>query len=130
MSTGADTWGIAANYDGDAVVRPGARCWLGWNQGGDRRIVWVRSRGGRWIEKVVAAWRLSDHRAKWLPPCPRPYRVEMAFATAAEAAELAAKLDKAARDERARRNMRDIERMAGLMDEHGRRNDGRLLADD
>jgi hypothetical protein len=38
-----------------------------------------------------------------------------------EAEQLALRLDRAAQDERARRNMRDIERMAGLMDENGKR---------
>ena len=35
--------------------------------GGDRKQVWVKSRGGRPVIKVVDSRRLSNFRAVWIP---------------------------------------------------------------
>ena len=121
----ADTFGIVANHPGDAVVAPGALCWLcrSWGGGEDSACVRVRSRGGRWVQRHPALWKLQDIRVKWLPPT-RENRGERVFLNRAEAAAEAHHLDAAAQQERARRNMREIERRAGLLDENGKRNAG------
>lgn len=112
-------YGVVANYDGDSVVREGSKCWVAANYcDTPRQNVRVRSRGGRWVEKYVAMHKLRNFRAAWLPPTMR-HTWTSDDRKAAE--QLALRLDRAAQDERARRNMRDIERMAGLMDENGKR---------
>jgi hypothetical protein len=112
-------YGVVANYDGDSVAREGAKCWIAANYcDTPRQNVWVRSRGGRWVEKYVAMHRLHSFRAAWLPPA---MLHTWTSDDRKEAEQLALRLDRAAQDERARRNMRDIERMAGLMDENGKR---------
>lgn len=115
-------WGVVANYDGDNSLRAGAKCWVARNTcDTDRQNVWARSRGGRWIEKYVANWRLNDFRAKWLPPVAHTHRPEWYSEDRAEAETFARRLDRSAQEARARRNVCDISRMAGCMDEHGRR---------
>lgn len=123
----ADLYGIACNHMGDSVVAPGALCWLTCIYGGgEQATVRVRSRGGRWVRRDLAVWKLSNFRAKHLPPVDVKFRDERSWTDRAEAEQEARRLDGIAQAERARRNMREIERMAGLMDEHGKRNDGRL----
>jgi hypothetical protein len=64
---------------------------------------------------------LHNARAKWLHA---PIGNVAEFADRAAAEEAARHLDALAQAERARRNLRQVERMAGLMDECGRRNSG------
>jgi len=123
----SDVYGIVANHSGDAVVSPGALCWLCGVYGGQDQVsVRVRSRGGRWVRRDMATWKLSNYRSKWLPPVDRKWRDESSWTDRGEAATVARRLDTAAQAERARRNMREVERMAGLLDENGVRNEGVL----
>lgn len=117
-----DHFGIVANLKaGSKHVRPGALCWVCRNpQDGNIRVR-VLSRGGRWITCFVAGWKLGDFRAKWLPPAKAKFRDELDYLTKSAAAADAARFDADARGERMRRNVCEIERMAGQMDEHGRR---------
>lgn len=118
MTPAPDQWGVVANYDGDKVVAEGARCWMAANYcDTESQNVWARSRGGRWIEKYVAIQKLHNFRVKWLVQAGQKW----ASQDKKEAETYAWRLDQAAQAERARRNMREVERMAGLMDENGRR---------
>ena len=71
MTTEPDTYGVAANFiEGDKYVRTGAKCYITWgNSGwGAKRVqVWVRSRGGRVITRIIATKRLTNFRACWVP---------------------------------------------------------------
>lgn len=49
----------------------------GW--GGERVQILARSRGGRWIEKWEAAWRLHNFRFKTIPPQKPVYERVMDF---------------------------------------------------
>lgn len=116
------SFGIVCNLSaGTSSVRPGALCWVCQNpQAGNIRVR-VRSRGGRWITTFYADWKLDNFRAKGLPPATAHRRTEQVYPTKEAAEADARRMDAAAREERARRNVCDIERMAGQMDEHGRR---------
>lgn len=118
----ADSFGIACNVRvGTSYVRPGSLCWVCRNtQDGNVRVR-VHSRGGRWIVTHFAEWKLDTFRAKWLPATTARWRDELGYLTREAAEADARRLDASAREERARRNVCDIERMAGRMDEHGRR---------
>lgn len=115
-------FGIACNVsDGTPAVRKGSLCWVCRSRTNNVRVM-VRSRGGRWITTHFALWKLENFRAKWLPPVSSIWRNELDYPSREAAEADALRIDASARDERARRNVRDIERMAGFMDEHGRRN--------
>jgi len=114
-------YGLAANHCGDSVVPPGARCWVCHGGGNGSVNVRVRSRGGRWVLRSVDVYKLSNARAKWLPRTKAPRRDEVQYETRKEAEDEAHRLDAEAQAERARRNMRDIERMAGILDSNGNR---------
>lgn len=117
-----DTWAMVANYDGDSAIAPGSKCWVGWRYGSVNRIECVvRSRGGHLIRKHLPIHMMHNVRAKWMHA--KIDGVET-FDTRQAAEDAARRIDTLAQDERARRNMRQIERMAGLMDERGRRNHG------
>lgn len=64
---------MACQYlDGTNIASPGARAYLiaGGNNGdgGERRLFYVRSRSGRWIEKWEAISKLHNFRMKTIPP--------------------------------------------------------------
>lgn len=64
-----DRWGVVANYDGDSYVSAGALCWLASVNGGAERYEFVvQSRGGRLIRRYMERDRLSNWRAKFVPP--------------------------------------------------------------
>lgn len=117
-------FGIAANVaDGTKHIRPGALCWVCSPSSPPERSVCVnvRSRSGRWIGIFLDVWKLENFRAKWLvPPKGKKYH-ELRYSMREAAEETARYFDRFAGEERARRNVCNIERMAGLMDEHGRR---------
>jgi hypothetical protein len=120
----SDVFGIVANVqEGTDSVRSGALGWVCRNPQDGNVLLRVCSRGGRWIETYFAVWKLTNFRAKWLPPAPPTvrFRSEEEYSSRAGAEEAARLLDAAARRERARRNMCEIERMAGRMDTHGKR---------
>lgn len=63
-------FGIIANYRGDSYVRKGAKCYVTWlNPGnaGNRVQVWVKSRSGRPIVRIVNTKRLYNFRSSWIP---------------------------------------------------------------
>lgn len=61
------TWGIVANYEGDKVLRVGARVWVMFVPGDfDGTLVRGISHGGRVIEKWVRLKRLRDFRPKFV----------------------------------------------------------------
>jgi hypothetical protein len=63
---------IACNYtEPVSVAAQGALAyvmWPNWGGGNDRVPLLVRSRGGRWIQKWEAMWRLGNFRLKTIPP--------------------------------------------------------------
>lgn len=67
-----DRWVIQCNYaESTSAIPTGARAYVIYlNRGGghDRINVLVRSRSGRWIEKWEDRRRLTNFRAKTLPP--------------------------------------------------------------
>jgi hypothetical protein len=75
------------------------------------------------ITRWVGIWKLKNFRAKWLIPTQHE-RDEMEYPTKEEAEQDARRLDLKARIERMRRNKCEIERLAGVMDEKGRRHGG------
>lgn len=110
--------GIVANFSGDSSIRPGAKCWICRGSDADRIRVWVLSRSGRRICKFVPTWRLSNFRIK--PVFVLSNGLET-WEDAERAKDAALGWDKAAREERARRNVCEIERMSGQMDQFGKR---------
>jgi hypothetical protein len=68
----ADQQVIACNYaDPTKVASAGALAYVIPQFGGnlpERVRLLVRSRGGRWVEKWEAMWRLDNFRLKTLPP--------------------------------------------------------------
>lgn len=63
---------IACNYrEGTNIASPGALayvCWTNPGSGNDRIPILARSRGGRWIHKWEAMWRLANFRFRQIPP--------------------------------------------------------------
>jgi hypothetical protein len=110
--------GIVANFSGDSSIRPGAKCWICHGSDVDRIRVWVLSRSGRRICKFVPTWRLSNFRTKPIFVLPNEL---MTWEDAGEAKDAAIAWDKVAREERARRNVCEIERLSGQMDKFGKR---------
>lgn len=117
-----EKFGVVANHYGDKAIREGTKCWICHSSNLDH--VWFRavSRSGRWVCRAVATWKLSNFRVKPRVTALSDVRLDVwLWEDRKEAEQWAQNWDKAAREERARRNACEIERMAGLMDEHGRR---------
>lgn len=119
-----EQYGIIANLSAEEKhIRAGAKCWICKNPNSSERSLCVKvvAKGGRWIQAHLAKWKLENFRARWLPPSQEKYRSELSYPTKEEAEQHARIIDQQAREERARRNLRKIERLAGMMDEYGRR---------
>ena len=73
-----EQFGIAANFvEGNSYIKAGARCYITWNNPGgaaERVQVWVRSIKGRPIVIMVAAKKLSNFRAVWIPTHVRDWK--------------------------------------------------------
>lgn len=71
---------IACNYATDvSECAKGALCYIidpGSGMGSERIWLFVRSRGGRWISKWEASWRLNNFRVKTIPPQNPLYKEE------------------------------------------------------
>lgn len=120
----SEFYGIVANLiAAEKHIRAGAKCWICQDPGTAEHSLQVRviSKGGRWIYTHLAKWKLENFRAKWLPPSSEKYRSELSYPAKEKAEQHARIVDQQAREERARRNLRKIERLAGMMDECGRR---------
>lgn len=120
----SEFYGIVANLVApEKHIRAGAKCWLCRYPAlaEDSLQVRVISKGGRWIQTHLAKWKLENFRAKWLPPSTKNRRSELICVVKEEAERRAQIVDEQARSERARRNLCEIERRAGMMDECGRR---------
>ena len=64
-----ERWGVAANFAGDKVYKPGARVYVLCVDGSlESARVSGRSRGGRIVEKWVRFKRLAKFRARMMPP--------------------------------------------------------------
>lgn len=66
----AKEWGVKANLaEPRSAIRTGALVWVintnpGW--GGERILVFARSRSGRWIETWISTKVLTNLRAAWV----------------------------------------------------------------
>ena len=120
----SEFYGIVANLiAAEKHIRAGAKCWLCRNAASDEDNLQVRviSKGGRWISTHLAKWKRENFRAKLLPATKVRFREEESYNTKEVAEQHARIIDQRAREERARRNLCEIERLAGMMDECGRR---------
>jgi hypothetical protein len=116
MVTGQASYGVVANFSvSDHCVNHGAKAWVLRNPQDGRLYVRVLSRGGRRINRFVALWRMENFRAKWLSNDAKlALHCQEYVGTLDQAQDMAHHLDIQAREERAKRNVRNIKRMAGI----------------